>query len=108
MGWGDDFLAGIEEKAQSVVSGVSQSASDFIQTSVSSALVRVGPKPTGNLSAQELANGERGGQPGLQPSSQDSGLLTRASGSIGVPSSMMIPIAIGAALILFIALKRGR
>lgn len=106
MGWGDDFLQGIQETAQKTVSGVTQSAGSWIESKVGSSLIKVGPKPAGNLSAEEIANGERGGQPGLNPSNVDPSLLARAGGAIGVPSNMMLPILIGGVVLVIFALRR--
>lgn len=108
MGWGDDFLAGIATKVESAASNVAQSATDFISNTVSESLIRIGPKPTGNLTAQEIADGERGGGVELRSSSQDPSLLSRAAGSVSSMQSFLPYMAFGILGIAAILLLKRR
>lgn len=106
MGWGDDFLQGIQEKVENTISGVTQTASEFVQEYVGDQLVKVGAEPTGNLSAQQIANGMTPGQPSIAPSQVPPDMLARAAGSMGIAPNLMLPILIGAGLLVVVLLVK--
>lgn len=66
MGWGDDFLKGVQATAQAAVDSTTQSAQTFIAKSVTTGLVTIGVKPLGNLSAAEIEAGQTGATPTQQ------------------------------------------
>ena len=60
MGWFDDLQARVEEFQDT---NLGSTISDYIENRVVDAVVKIGPQPTGNLSASQIAQGQRGGTP---------------------------------------------
>ena len=104
----DDFLQGIGDKINTVSSNVAQSIGDFVEAKAGEALVKVGGEPGGNLTAQQIANGQTGSGAQLRPSSQPIEWLQRAAASVGIPASMAIPAFIGGGVLVYFLLKRRR
>jgi hypothetical protein len=58
MGWFDDLRTRVEELQDT---NLGSTISDYIENRVVDAVVKIGPQPTGNLSAAQIAAGQRGG-----------------------------------------------
>lgn len=103
--FGDDFLAGIQKQAESVVSNVTQNVGEFFQGQVKNTLVKIGPAPAGNLSPAEIESGKRGSTTQLAPSQSAPESIARAAAvpASAAPSKMayLIPALAGVAAALF-------
>lgn len=58
MGWFDDLQARVSDFQDTSLGG---SISDYLESRVVDAVVKIGDQPTGNLSAAQIAAGQRGG-----------------------------------------------
>ncbi len=95
-----DWLSEITGAAKGAVTDVAKSFAGYAANTVSSTLTRIGPKPTGNLTAAELDAGQRAGQPMISPSSFG-GAVNIGAASIPIPV-----LIIGVAAVGFLILKR--
>lgn len=95
MGWGDDFLKGLQQTAQTAAQSVVQTGGQFLESQVQNTLVKIGAKPTGNLTAAEVESGERGGP---------------AATAVSIVSNpkALLPIALIGGALAFLFLRRRR
>jgi hypothetical protein len=103
------FWDDMQVQVESLGSKVASTASDFISSNVSAAAIRVGPAPTGNLTAEQLAAGQRGSSTNQNApaSTQDPNWLMRA-GSVSVGGYNVPILALAAAAGAIWYFKRRR
>jgi len=94
--FGDDFLSGITSSVQQAAQSSAKDVLGFLSGGVKSTLIRIGPKPAGNLSETELAAGQRGGGDSVSGSTQDPSLLSAAGGALSsTPALIAVALAVG-------------
>lgn len=106
----NDFLSGIENVVKDAAGSVAQDAGQFFKSTVKDTLVRIGPKPAGNLSPEELAQGYTGYNPDTQVSGRDvpdAGALSNAL-TYKIAGIPVIPLLAVGFLSAFLLLKRRR
>lgn len=109
MGWMDDLQVRAEQAVQSVQTDVTT----YFSTRAKEELVKVVAPPTGNLSAEEIAAGQRGGPSGLTAPSGAPASNAVSAGQVGASmmssASQYLPwLAIaGLAYVIFARKSRG-
>ncbi len=104
MAW-NDFLATVQQDT----AGISDITSYVRSIASDAGLVSVAPAPTGNMTAEQIAQGQTGNQTPLHPA--QNGNLAQASNAFGfsLPAmGSMLPILAVAGVVLFFVLKKGR
>ncbi len=106
--WWDGAFDVFSSVGEDVTKSAAGSAGDWLKGSIGSFL-KVGPEPTGNLSAEQIAAGARGQSSGvfINSSSMPANALSRAAGGIAsLAGNQTVLIALAVGLGLFMVLKR--
>lgn len=97
MGLFDD----IKKQAESAVSKLGSNVNDYLKTNVTAAFVKVGEPPKGNLTPEQIAQGQTGQAATAQVAQPASGMQSMMSG----PMMYALPIVAGI-VVLALVLKR--
>lgn len=108
--WWDSAFDVVSSVGEDVTKSAASSAGDWLKSSVGSFL-KIGPEPAGNLSAEQIAAGARGGSSSvyINPSPAPASAISRAGGMLaGFAGNQTILIALAVGVGLFLVLKKGR
>lgn len=96
----------IGDAASSGLKSLGSNVQDYIKTNVTQAFVKVGTPPSGNLTAQQIAQGQTGqaAQAAIPASTQAQNAIQNAGAMLKNPS-VILPLLAGAVL-LFVVMKK--